>query len=65
MKSKRVQLRQLAFACEPQGDCEEAVDQDRPNELLGHRHIEMEDVVPHASTLTTARPSKAMTPDMQ
>jgi hypothetical protein len=51
-KSKELQLRQLALARESQGDHEEAVDQDRPNELLDRRHIELDDVVPYASTLT-------------
>jgi hypothetical protein len=49
-EDQRVQLGQLALACECQGDHEEAVGQDRPNELLERRHIELDHVVPHAST---------------
>src|SRR5262249_22241025 len=44
---KRVELRQLALAGEPQSDDQKEIDQDRPNHLLGDGNAQREQVTPH------------------
>jgi len=44
---ERVQLRQFAFAGQPQADDQKDIDQNRPDDFFQNRQIDDKNVIPH------------------